>query len=512
MRKNKSNKVQVVLMFIGFLIIPFLVFQLPKIRLFTNKIEAASTLSFPSDHGQHGSFFAEWWYLNLMVKAKNPSDQKIKDLGYVLSFSRISGVKSLLTSRYDDSSKNFKENTNSGGNLTVNLINGKYLYVKYLNGIVSMMLEEKPPGLDRKKNYKLTGSTPEIGSFDLTLKERTVIASGSNSPLLWGGVTGNCRGKISVFGLDDTFYYSIPDLDISGFITDTDGVSRSIEVGKAWIDHQWFNSTPPANWKGHYWNSLHLTTSGNLYDNGPHNAVGFVTQIYSNGPKYTYWVKRNSDGTNECGVGGGLSVDSYGNTGYPSKWQIELNKSNSIFMRYAGYPFSSNQIFDPPAGPNFYEPVSFYSGNVGGSNFTGLGFFETHLTRYSAIVKNNSTLSISAYGTKGNNVYPQMDILIDDKKVKTYTVSGIKTDYNYVHPNALNAEQIKVRFSNDYYQPPDDRNLFVDKITLNGFNYQTEANTTYSIGSWNNEGCSPGFKKSEWLSCNGYFHYLFSFY
>lgn len=54
----------------------------------------------------------------------------------------------------------------------------------------------------------------------------------------------------------------------------------------------------------------------------------------------------------------------------------------------------------------------------------------------------------------------------------------------------------------------EDRNLIVDKINIDGKDYQSEAATTYSLGSWApSDGCKAGFKKSEWLHCNGYFEY-----
>ncbi|MBI2414538.1 hypothetical protein HYV31_01680 [candidate division WWE3 bacterium] len=336
---------------------------------------------FPQDHVAHPNFAAEWWYLNLITRSTKTDGTSEKDLGYIISFSRVKGVKGLLSSRYDNTSKTFKEKTNVGDNLSVTLINSKYLLVKYSNGATSMTLEEKPIGFDRKRLYKLTGKTPEIGSFDLTLKERTVPLFGNTSPLLWGGSTGNCSGKISVFGLNDTFYYSIPDLDISGIIIDIDGVTRNVKAGKAWIDHQWFNSTPPSDWKGHYWTSFHYTYSNSLFTQGAHQAVGFVSQIYSSGPRYTYWVKRNLSGKNECGVGGSMAVSNYGTSGYPTKWKAILNKSASIFLLGSGVSFSDTQIFKPPVGPQFYEPFASYTGTDSGKAFIGVGVFETHLKK-----------------------------------------------------------------------------------------------------------------------------------
>lgn len=366
----------------GTLLVLALSIIIPRVNLSGRKAEASSLLSFPKDHAQHPDFAAEWWYLNLLARTTKIDGTNEKDLGYVISFSRIAGKNGLLSSRYDQNTKFFKENTSTGGNLSVSLKDGKYLKVQYSNGSTTSTLEELPSGPDRKRLYKLTGKTTEIGSINLTLKERAVVSSGYNMPLLWGGTTGNCLGKISVFGQDDTFYYSIPDLDITGTITDIDGVKRNVNIGKAWIDHQWFNSIPPSSWRGHYWTSLHYTHSNDLYGSGPHQAIGFVTQIYNDGPKYTYWVKRNANGTNECGVGGKITINSYGSTNYPSSWKIELTKQvNNLFLTANGFPFSDNQVFRPPLGPAFFEPASYYSGTSGGKPFTGLGFFETTINR-----------------------------------------------------------------------------------------------------------------------------------
>lgn len=355
---------------------------IPKINLSGKKAEASSSVNFPKDHGQHPNFVAEWWYLNLLARTNKTDGTDEKDLGYVISFSRIAGNNGLLSSRYDQNTKSFKEKTNTGGSLSVSLKDGQYLRVQYSNGLTTSILEELPTGPDRKRVYKLTGNTTEMGSFNFTLKERAVVSSGYNTPLLWGGSTGNCQGKISVFGQDDTFYYSVPNLDITGTIVDINGVKRNVKTGKAWFDHQWFNSSPPASWKGHYWTGFHYTHSSDLYSSVSHQAVGFVTQIYNDGPKYSYWVKRNDNGTNECGTGGKITINSYGSAGYPSSWKIELGKSKSgSFLITNGFPFSNNQVFKPPIGPAFFEPASFYSGTVNGKIFTGLGFFETAIKK-----------------------------------------------------------------------------------------------------------------------------------
>lgn len=387
--KHISSKIGFIILALGLLLTLFLVNYLPKINLAFKRPQAAALVSFPEDHKSHPNFKAEWWYLNLLTKTTNQQGKDEKDTGYLLSFSTIkpsensTRINGLLSSFYDNSSKEFKQNTNMGGDLQVYLKNQKYLFAQYTNPDSYATLEEKKPGKDKKRVYKLSGKTPEIGIFDLTLKERTK----SNSPLLWGGNTPNCTGKISVFEPDDTFYYSIPDLDITGTITNPNGEQRNVKIGKAWIDHQWFNSSWPENWKGHYWSGLHFTESSNLYDSGPHHAIGFVTQFYNDEklgeiPKYTYWVKRNANGSNQCGTEGNIAINNYGDTNYPSSWTIDLMKSGKKLLQLTGSSFSDNQVFDPPANlKDFFEPVSFYSGTLNGKPITGLGFFETHRTK-----------------------------------------------------------------------------------------------------------------------------------
>ncbi|MBI4098110.1 MAG: hypothetical protein HY426_03645 [Candidatus Levybacteria bacterium] len=375
---NASNKKSLIFLLVAGILILLLANLLPKIQVYIKRPEAAAVLKFPKDHASHSNYRTEWWYLNLLTRTSNLQGADQKDSGYLLSFSRIDKVGGLLNSKYDNNSKEFKQNTDFGGNLQAYLNNQKYLFVSYTNRDSYATLEERRPGSDGRKIYKLSGKTPEIGTFNLTLKERTK----STEPLLWGGNSPNCRGRISVFAPNDTYYYSIPNLDITGTITDIDGVTRNVKIGKAWIDHQWLNSAPPADWKGHYWTNFHFTHSDNLYNTAPHQAVGFVTQIYNSGPKYTYWVKRDADGTNQCGTTANIAIGNYDSTNYPSSWTINLQKSGGNFLELNGIASSDNQIIDPPGGlPAFFEPASSYTGKLNGRSINGLGFFETHLKR-----------------------------------------------------------------------------------------------------------------------------------
>lgn len=300
---------------------------------------SSPAITFPQDHASHPGFSREWWYLNLTSQ----------NLSYVISFSRIGGVNGLLSSRYDNATRDFAQNTDSNGTLSATLDSQSLLQISYTksNG-PSLQLQEIAPDPDGQKRFKLFGQTPQIGTFDLTLQEQV-----SSSPLLWG-----CTGNISVFAPNDTYYYSLPGLDISGSIIDIDGTRKEISSGKAWMDHQWFSSSPPPNWKGHYWASFHTDSQ----------AIGLVTQFYSTGPKYSYWVKRNNNGSNECGNTVKFNPTRFFSNNFPSKIHFDTKSISGDIE-----PLSDNQVFTTPIGPSFFEPASLVS-SIG-----GIGFFETSL-------------------------------------------------------------------------------------------------------------------------------------
>jgi len=343
--------------------------------VYTNKI------SFPKDHLFHSNFKREWWYINLLIRT---DDKEIRDTGYVISLGMADNTYALLTSKYDDYSKKFSENTYSPGKISSTLGKSNLFTISYSqdNG-PTFTLKELTPLPNGAKRYSLKGNSPQTGTLNLTLTEKTVSSKGYNTPLLWG-----CDGNISVFKPNDTYYYSIPDLDITGTVKDSNGSIKKVKVGKAWMDHQWFNSSPNEDpdstkeeWQGHYWTDHYLTQRNDF--SGPHTAIGAVTQIYNGKPKYSYWVKRNTNGTNECGTNVEFNIEKIDKkSGYPNLVTIDITNSKKQLI-YSGklLPFNHNQIFKS-LGQEFFEPMSYImSGTLGKQKVTGLGFFETGIKK-----------------------------------------------------------------------------------------------------------------------------------
>jgi RHS repeat-associated protein len=125
--------------------------------------------------------------------------------------------------------------------------------------------------------------------------------------------------------------------------------------------------------------------------------------------------------------------------------------------------------------------------------------------RYSPSV--GSLLQVQARGDEGGE---RFDLLIDDQVVQSFVTTTAFQTFSYATTKPIAPNQVKVRFTNDYYDPNRgiDNNLIVDYLTIDGKVFQTEASDVYSTGTWRSaDGVKPGLRKSEWLHANGLFHY-----
>jgi len=121
-----------------------------------------------------------------------------------------------------------------------------------------------------------------------------------------------------------------------------------------------------------------------------------------------------------------------------------------------------------------------------------------------------SVITIFASGTKANDHYPTMELVINDETTSIfYNVNEKLKKYIYQHSTKVTPNQIRVKFTNDLNdrKAGEDRNLRVEKIRIDEKDYITRDKYTYSIGTWSPGGCGSGYKKSEWLYCNGEFEY-----
>jgi PKD repeat protein len=94
------------------------------------------------------------------------------------------------------------------------------------------------------------------------------------------------------------------------------------------------------------------------------------------------------------------------------------------------------------------------------------------------------TFEVRAKGSYAGGAWPIMEVRIDQNEVGTVTVDAsswaVYTIQAYV---SSGTHEVAIAFTNDYYRPPQDRNLYVDKLTITdaGDNHSPNAPPEASI-------------------------------
>ena len=122
-----------------------------------------------------------------------------------------------------------------------------------------------------------------------------------------------------------------------------------------------------------------------------------------------------------------------------------------------------------------------------------------------------STVQIFAAGAEGDEL---MRLQIDGNIVQSWTVSagadtGQFQTYTYTTPDTITADQVRVEFANDLFDPANgiNRDLRVDAIEIDGQRFETEGPDVFSTATYDSDGLTPGFKQNDILHANGYFQY-----
>lgn len=116
-------------------------------------------------------------------------------------------------------------------------------------------------------------------------------------------------------------------------------------------------------------------------------------------------------------------------------------------------------------------------------------------------------VTINASGSTGEEI---AQLLIDDNVVAQWNVSTEDSEFVFESDQALQADQVKIRFANDLYLPDQsiDRNLMVDYIQIDGVRFESEDERTYSTGGWDPQmGVTEGFGLGETLYTGGSFQF-----
>jgi len=104
---------------------------------------------------------------------------------------------------------------------------------------------------------------------------------------------------------------------------------------------------------------------------------------------------------------------------------------------------------------------------------------------------------------RGNQGTENVDLIINGSQVRSWPVTNNYQSFTFSTTQTVNS--IKTRNSNGGWPNA----VIVDYVDLNGTRHESEDTSTLSFGSWDSVSkCGEGYKRSEWLSCDGgYFQY-----
>ncbi len=118
-----------------------------------------------------------------------------------------------------------------------------------------------------------------------------------------------------------------------------------------------------------------------------------------------------------------------------------------------------------------------------------------------------SDIQVAARGSEGTE---RFNLVINGRMVATFDATLADQTFSYTHTDTVSASDVRIEFFNDRWEPEAgiDANLIVDKINVDGIDYQTEAPTVFSTGTWKAaDGIVPGNRESETLHTNGFFQF-----
>ena len=119
-----------------------------------------------------------------------------------------------------------------------------------------------------------------------------------------------------------------------------------------------------------------------------------------------------------------------------------------------------------------------------------------------------SSVEIFAAGATGEE---NLELLIDGQVVQTFfnvggdASTGAFERFTFDTNQTVTPGNIGIGFSNDAFDPSTglDRNLFVDRIAVDGVNVEAEDPSTFSTGIYRDGLTGPGFLQTEVLNING---------
>lgn len=130
--------------------------------------------------------------------------------------------------------------------------------------------------------------------------------------------------------------------------------------------------------------------------------------------------------------------------------------------------FTSDLVGSPSCTESVFEAESM-TASTGQAVTDGWNIWSNGYVSFDHLfAEGESQLTVTARGEQGGGTWPNMTVTVNGSQVYSTTVtSATWTDYTFSVSAVAGQAEVRVNFTNDYYGPGDDRNLIVDKVTVN---------------------------------------------
>ena len=118
-------------------------------------------------------------------------------------------------------------------------------------------------------------------------------------------------------------------------------------------------------------------------------------------------------------------------------------------------------------GESIYEAESMFQ-STGGAVTGGWNIWSNgHIGTDHNFQGGSTTFTVVARGQFANGVAPNMVVTVGGTQIySTSVTSNNWAEYTFVADVDWGLQELRIQFTNDYYQNGEDRNLFVDRITI----------------------------------------------
>ena len=316
----------------------------------------------PQDNGPH-DFIIEWWYFNGYLYDGKGREYSFMDCFFKVNLEKVN-IPHILPHLIEDHLKNGKY-IHFAHSVISDILNKKsYKEIQNISSI-SKDSFKKDLLFINYKNFNILGENinSEIievspSNFNIKTKYFDLDLESKKDPLLEGG-----HGYVGT-PKDGSYYYSLTDLSVKGFINIK---GKQVEVtGKAWMDHQWANTTYKKDkWT---WFSFNLENGTEIMCVEYATGIGadiLINTIDKNGnqkqykkanikPEKSFWKSKKTKAE------------------YPLSWIIEIPEAK-IRIKTSSLIKDQEMIFGQI---NYWEGPMKVEANINGKKVKGKGFME----------------------------------------------------------------------------------------------------------------------------------------